>query len=167
MSAVELLGKAEPIFNAFESSEGREVEAFDKAVERLLSKSADKLGVIWALIKLIDAQEVKLKARVDDLGRLRRHLTALRERLRDQATALLVAMEKNGEKPSIQRPEFSASLIESTAVEGPEDVSKWPEVFQTSKTTISANRAAAMSRLKAGEVFEGLKLAITRTIRFT
>lgn len=165
-SAIEYRKSVEPVVGALIDSDGQEPDVFDRAIDKLLSKSSDKLGTLWAILKILEEKDGTLKAAQDRISLCRRHIGATRDRLRQMATAILLEMEVQGQEPSVKRPEFSAHLHSSQSVEGPARDEDWPELLQKRTLVVKADRAAALARLKAGEAFEGLKLITSRVIKF-
>lgn len=140
------------------------VAALDRDVRKLIeAHAADPVGVRWAALKAIDIAEGKLKERADTISRLRGHLEQLKKTLRAEAGELLAAEPEQ----KVARAEFSASLVTTVTLEGPKNALEWPERFQKKVQTIEADKAGALALLKAGEVFEGLRLVKTTSIRFT
>lgn len=161
-SALSLVPQFGEELDAFRAAGLPGVAILDKNLGKLISKSKDDLGARWAALKAIDEAEGKLKAEADTISRLRGHLDGLKARVRLEAAALL-----EGEPDQkVMRPEFSASLVATTSLEGPKNVLDWPECFRRKIQKVEPDKAGALARLKAGEEFEGLRLVENKSVRF-
>ena len=130
-----------------------------------LAASEDKLHGCLALTRRLDAEASLLKEEEARLKSRRQAMETAEERVKQLATALLLAREELGEEPKVKTSHYTAWLAETQSVTGPEDVSEWPETWRRVKT--EPDRAAALKAAKAGaDLPAGFRLESKRGVRW-
>ena len=123
-----------------------------------VARTDDGLLIVGSEAGMCRVEEARIKAR-------RQALESAEERVKQLATALLVAREELGEEPKVKTAHYTAWLAETQSVAGPEDVSEWPETWRRVKT--EPDRAAALKAAKAGEELpSGFRLESKRGVRW-
>jgi hypothetical protein len=164
-STYELLVDSSRILGSIEAEQGVLTPEAEEALLAWLESSTDKLHSCMALAQRFDAEATLLKHEEARLRGRRQAMESAEERVKQLATALLVAREELGEEPKVKTAAYSAWLAETHSVSGPEDVSEWPETWRRVK--VEPDRAAALKAAKAGaELPSGFRLESKRGVRW-
>lgn len=163
MTGYDLINESARIIALLESPEGADADELDPVLSSWLDATDDKLGAYYAVCQRLDSEDALQKAVADKVASRRKYLAGQRDRVRTMAAALLESREALGEEPKVKRPDFTAWLQASEAVEVVDERALPPDLV---KTTISADKAAIKIALKSGREVPGCSLVTSRSVRF-
>lgn len=164
-STYDLLVDSSRILGSIEAEAGVLTPEAEVALLAWLEASEDKLHGCMALARRFDTEASLLRVEEGRIKARRQALESAEERVKQLATALLIAREELGEEPKVKTAQYTAWLAETQSVAGPEDVSEWPETWRRVKT--EPDRAAALKAAKSGEELpSGFRLEAKRGVRW-
>lgn len=163
MTGYDLLTESAHIIAMLEAPEGADADALDSRLSAWLADADDKIGAYHAVCERLDAEDELLKKVADRIAAKRKYLAANKSRVRSMATEILIAMEGCGEEPKVKRPEFTAYLQASEAVEVGDEKAIPPDLV---KVTVAPDKTLIKAAIKSGREVPGASIVTSRSVRF-
>lgn len=154
----DLIVQAGRLVAHLEDAGGELSEESAAELERVLLASEDKAAALISVDRAMSAEVDRLNAERKRIDARARAIERGKERVRGLLLELVRGQEALSGERKIRTDVGTAYILETTRVEGPEDVDQWPALLQRHVTTTTPNKSLAKDLLTNGETFEGVRL---------
>jgi len=165
-STFDLIRQSSALIVDLEAPEGADPDVVLPAIAEWIEVSGDKLGAIFHVRSRLEAEAARLKGIEAGIAAERKRAENQAERLRQMATALLVARAELGEEPKARGDGWTVRLNRSESVSVPDDAALLPAPFCVVKTTYSADKRAIKAAFDAGEPVPGCAIVVNAAAVF-